>query len=272
MALTYEKGKLYQISIVDFKPDPNQPRKVIAPDALAELAASIRQHGILQPLLFRVEIGGHDPISSEIGIVSPDFPGNLYIVAGERRFLAAQQVGLLILPAMCVEGNYAEIALVENLQRQDLTSVEEAEALQRLMNEQNYTQEQVGDIVGKARTTITETMLLNRLPQEIRDECRGDRTISRTSLIEIARKKQERGMITAYKAYQGKQLKVKGNRQKTDPNDSVAALEIAQKVGMKIGNLDTSSWTDDDREIFRVTLVDLQNKINSFLNQNPMLA
>ena len=256
MAITYEKGTVYQISIIDFKPNPDQPRKVIDPDALAELAASIKKHGILQPLLFRVNVE------------SP----YLIIVSGERRFLAAKQVGLLILPAMCVEGNYAEIALVENLQRQDITSVEEAEAFQRLMDEQSYTQEQLGDVVGKARTTVRDIITLNRLPQVIRDECRGNRTISRQTLIDIARKKQERGMLTAYKAYQDKQLKVKGNRQKTDPNDSVAALASAQKVGMKIGNLDTSAWTDDDREIFRVTLVDLKNKIDSFLNPNPMLA
>jgi ParB family chromosome partitioning protein len=255
MAQTYVKGNLYQISIIDFKPDPNQPRKVIDPDALAELAASIQKHGILQPLLFRV---------GEQGFV--------YIVAGERRYLAAQQIGLLVLPAICVEGNYAEIALVENLQRQDLTSVEEAEALQRLMNEQSYTQEQLGEIVGKARTTVSEILTINRLPQTIRDECRGDRQITRQTLIAVSRKKQERGMITAYNAYRVKQQKVKGSRQKRDPNDHAASLEIAQKVGMKIGNLDTAAWTDDERESFRVTLVDLKNKIDGFLNPNPMLA
>ena len=256
MAQTYVKGNLYQISIIDFKPDPNQPRKVIDPEALAELAASIQKHGILQPLFFRVT--AESPY--------------LIIVSGERRFLAAKRIGLLILPAICVEGNYAEIALVENLQRQDLTVIEEAEALQRLMDEQSYTQEQLGEIVGKARTTVRDIITLNRLPQVIRDECRGNRTISRQTLIDIARKKQERGMLTAYKTYQDKQLKVKGNRQKTDPNDSVAALAIAQKVGMKIGNLDTAAWTDDDREIFRVTLVDLKNKIDSFLNPSTMLS
>ena len=257
MAQTYVKGTLYQISIIDFKPDPNQPRKVVDPEALAELAASIRQHGILQPLLFRVAEG------------SP----YLLIVSGERRFLAAKQAGLLILPAMCVEGNYAEIALVENLQRQDIASVEEAEAFQRLMVEQNYTQEQLGDMVGKARTTVSETLTINKLPQAIRDECRGDRQITRQTLIAISRKKQERGMVTAYNTYRLKLQKVKGSRQQKDPNDHATSLEIAQKTGMKIGNLDTVAWTDDEREIFRVTLEDLQNKIAHFLNPpSTMLA
>ena len=161
-ASTYEKGNLYQISIADFKPDPDQPRKVIDPDALAELAASIAKLGVVQPLLFR-----------EAG------EGWLYIVSGERRYLAAQQVGLMVLPAICVTGSHAEIALVENIQRQDLTVIEEAEAFSRLMTEQQYTQEQLGDILGKSRTSISDSLSLMRLPREIRDEARGNRSFLR---------------------------------------------------------------------------------------------
>jgi ParB family chromosome partitioning protein len=251
-APAYEKGQLYQIPITDFRLDPDQPRKVIDPDALAELAASIAKYGILQPLLFRTAGEGW-----------------LYIVAGERRYQAAQQAGLFVLPAIYVEGDYAEIALVENLQRQDLTAVEEAEALQRLMTEQQYTQEQLGGIVGKSRTTVSETLTINRLPQEIRDKCRGNRQITRQTLIEIARKKQERGMLSAYNAYLLQQQKVKASRQKKDPNDPADVLAIAQKVVMKIGALDTAAWTEEERESLRATLVDLKNGIDTFLNPNP---
>ena len=101
MAQAYEKGTLYQISIIDFKPDPDQPRKVIDLDALAELAASIKKYGILQPLLFRVA----------------DDSRYLLIVSGERRYLAAKQVGILILPAIYVEGNHAEISLCQTLDK-----------------------------------------------------------------------------------------------------------------------------------------------------------
>lgn len=252
---TYEKGNLYQIPITDFKPDPDQPRKVIDPDALAELAASIAKFGILQPLLFR---------EAEQGWV--------YIVAGERRYQAAQQAGLLVIPAICVTGDYAEIALVENLQRQDLTAVEEAEALQRLKDEQKYTDEQLAGVIGKARQTVSDILTLNRLPLEIRDKCRGERTITRKTLIEIARKTQERAMITAYNAYVDKQNQIKGSRQKKDPNDPVAALEIAQKTVTKIGAIDTTAWTDEERESYRVTLVELRDKIDSFLSQSSAPA
>ncbi|MDP2268177.1 MAG: hypothetical protein Q8K46_03315, partial [Deltaproteobacteria bacterium] len=98
-------------------------------------------------------------------------------------------------------------ALVENLLRQDLTSIEEAEALQRLKDEHKYTDEQLSGVIGKARTTISDIMLINRLPLEIRDECRGDQKIGKSVLIEIARKKQERAMTTAYNAYKAKQQK-----------------------------------------------------------------
>jgi ParB family chromosome partitioning protein len=180
----YEKGNLYQISIADFRPDTDQPRKVIDPEALAELKESIGKHGILQPLLFRTGEQGW-----------------LTIVSGERRYLAAKELGLFVLPAIRVEGNHAELALVENLQRQDLTCIEEAEALQRLMDGASYTQEQLAAVIGKARNTITETLSLMKLPVEIRDECRGDRAVGRARLIEISRKKQERAMVTAYGKY-----------------------------------------------------------------------
>ena len=134
MTTSYEKGKLYQIPITDLVPDPDQPRKVIDPEALTELVTSIEKFGIIQPILFR------------------HAQDRLYIVAGERRYQAARQIGITTLPAIYIEGNYAEISLIENLQRQDLTCVEEAEALERLMKEQNLTQEQLGGIVGKARS------------------------------------------------------------------------------------------------------------------------
>ena len=108
MQQTYKKGQLYQLPIIDLTTDPNQPRKSMDSLALEELAASIKTHGIIQPILFRV---------------TADSP-YLIIVAGERRYRAAQQADLLVIPGICVEGNPSEIALIENLLRQDLTTVE----------------------------------------------------------------------------------------------------------------------------------------------------
>jgi len=143
------------------------------------------------------------------------------------------------------------------------------------MKEQNLTQEQLGGIVGKARSTVRDILTINRLPQTIRDECRGDRIISRQTLIEVARKKQERGMITAYNAYRLKQQKANESGGQTpnqppekNPNDPAVVLEFSQKALKKIGNINTTAWTYDEREKVLSVFMDIKGKIDSFINQN----
>ena len=247
---TYERGKLYEISIIDFKLDPDQPRKVIDPDALAELTASIKTHGILQPLLFR-----------------QGDQGWLYIVSGERRYRAAKELGLLTLPAMLVEGNHAEIALVENLLRQDLTAVEEAEALQRLKDDQQYTDEQLSGVIGRARTTLSDILLINRLPAEIRDECRGDRKVSKSALIEIARKKQARGMQTAWTKYKEKQAKAAAGatRKEKAPATPEELIDWVTKANTKLNTIDPAPWTEEEKTALTEALEDLQETIGGLL-------
>ena len=277
----FEKGQLYQLELAHLQADPNQPRKFMDPQALEDLAASIGQHGVLMPILFRVATG-HDPYSSESGIVSqaslaeativsPNSGQANLVVAGERRFEAAKIVGLTTIPAIFVEGNHAEIALVENLLRQDLTAVEEAEALQRLKDEQKYTDEQLGAIIGKARTTLNEALSLNKLPQEIRDECRGDRTITKSTLITIARKKQARAMTTAYNAYKAKQLKKLGDMMKScppisrkkDPNDPETLFAMLDKAITKLQSIDTTAWTEEAQANFQTSLANLKIEITN---------
>jgi len=188
---------------------------------------------------------------------------SLIIVAGERRWAAAQKAGLTVLPAICVEGNTAEIALVENLQRQDLTPVEEAEALGRLQEEQKYTQEQLGGIIGKAQNTLSETLSLNRLPLTIRNECRTDRTIGKKVLIAIAKKKQERGMMTAYNDYKAKLDKQKAARQKKDPNDPLTLFDLLDKAIAKLQSIDPTAWTEEDKATFQTSLANLKIEISS---------
>jgi len=248
---TYEKGKLYYTSIIDFRPDPNQPRKVFDEAALTELTDSIKKHGILQPLLF-----------------IPGEQGYLTVVSGERRLAAAKNAGILTIPAMMVDGNPAEIALVENLIRQDLTAVEEAEALQRLMKERNYNQEQLAAVINKARTTLTEILSLTRLPQEIRDECRGDRSVSKNTLIEIARRKQERSMLTAWQEYKEKVARQKEGRKKgtTVPPTPLDLKKWFEKTQGKISDANTENWSEDERLAVSESLTALRETIDAFLN------
>jgi ParB family chromosome partitioning protein len=212
-SVTYKKGRLYQLPIADIQPNPNQPRKYFDEEGLAELTQSVADKGVIQPILFRQE-------------------GSLIIlVAGERRLKAAQNAGITEIPALFTDDNPEEVALIENSLRQNLTAVEEAEAVGRLATELNYTQVQLSKILGKKAQTISDILSLNRLPAEIRDECRTNPACPRRVLVEIARKKQERGMITLYNKYKEKgltseevRLEAKRERQEKAPDDQAAAM------------------------------------------------
>ena len=135
-------------------PSPDQPRRSFADAALDELAASIRTHGVILPL-----------------IVRPRAAGGYHLIAGERRWRAAQRAGLLLVPVVVqdVDGRDAfERALIENIQRQDLNALEEAAAYQRLLGEFGMTQEQVAERVGKDRSTVANAVRLLRLPLLVR--------------------------------------------------------------------------------------------------------
>jgi ParB family chromosome partitioning protein len=178
---------------------------------------------------------------------------------------------LLTIPAIFVEGNYAEIALVENLLRQDLTAVEEAEALNRLMTEQSYTQEQLGVIIGKARTTVSEILSLNRLPVEIRDECRSSTAVTRKTLIAIARKTQDRGMITAWNKVKEKLAKeaAGGVRQPRTAPTPEAHCEWVDKANAKLAAIDPAAWTAEEIAAFAASLGELKKTILALLKIKP---
>jgi|ADurb_Ile_01_Slu_FD_contig_61_208087_length_927_multi_2_in_0_out_0_1 ParB family chromosome partitioning protein len=248
----YEKGKLYDISIIDFRRDIDQPRKYFDPEAMEELTASLRKHGILQPVLFR-----------------PGDQGYVNIVAGERRIEAAKKAGINVIPAIMVEGNTDEIALVENLQRKDLTPVEEAEALDRMMKKHYYKQEDLKGIVNKSQSMISEILSLNRLPQQIRDECRSDPSVPRGVLIAIARKKQERAMLRLYNEYREKglnreQIIKEGSDRKGKTAGDYAAL--IQGMDKRLGELDGSAWTEEEKGPFRDALANLRDTITLLLD------
>lgn len=144
-----------ELPINEIIPNRDQPRKTFDEAALEELAQSIKQHGVLQPLLVR-------PIPS----------GGYQLVAGERRWRACRIAGLNKVPAVIKEltdTETMEIAIIENLQREDLNPIEEAEGLQALIDKCGYTQEEVAVSVGKSRPAIANSLRLLRLPQEVRD-------------------------------------------------------------------------------------------------------
>lgn len=152
-----------QIPLDLLEPNPFQPRTVMDQGALAELTRSVRAHGILQPLLVRPR---------------PDATERFQIVAGERRWRAAGAAGLHEVPALVQamsDSEAAAIALIENLQRQDLNAIDEAEGYDRLLTQFGLTQEALGEAVGKSRSHIANTLRLLNLPAAVKEAVRkGD--------------------------------------------------------------------------------------------------
>lgn len=153
-ARTAGNESLVPLSLID--PNPAQPRTSIRPEALEQLTRSIQESGIVQPILIR-------PVAN----------GRYQIIAGERRFRAAEKLGLPTIPAVVrtvADERVLEFALVENIQREELTPIEEAQALRRLQDELGLTQEALAGKVGKDRATVANAMRLLRLPAEVREE------------------------------------------------------------------------------------------------------
>lgn len=179
----YEPRKLYTLNIKELHPDPNQPRKYFDQSELQDLANSIKKHGVLQPVLFR-----------------KDEDGKLIIVSGERRYQASKIAKLDTIPGIFTVDNAAEIALIENLLRVDLTAIEEAEGLQKLQSEAKYSSKQLAAAIGKAESTISEILSLNKLPEKIRDEIRNNPNYSRRQLVEVAKGKDVKEMKKLFRA------------------------------------------------------------------------
>jgi ParB family chromosome partitioning protein len=147
------KSGVMMLPVDQIRPDPRQPRREMDHAAIDELAKSLQHQGVLQPVLVRKD-------------------GSRYrIIAGERRWRAAQKAGLKELPALLREASDSEafeLAIVENLQREDLKPLELAEGYKRLVDERRWTQEQVADRVGKSRVAVANTLRLLQLPEEVR--------------------------------------------------------------------------------------------------------
>src|SRR5436189_2781079 len=169
-------GRIVAIDLLD--PNPNQPRQVMGD--LSELIASIAEKGIIEPLVVRQR--------------GPRYQ----IIAGERRYHASCQAGLREVPVVVREVDdieVMELALVENLQRKDLTPFEEAEALHQLAQKCDYTHEDMARKVGKSRTAITESLSLNRMPDAVRNLCRLADITSKSTLLQIVRQEDPKKML-----------------------------------------------------------------------------
>ena len=179
-------GRMLPLATIE--PDPNQPRTVMGD--LEELVGSVRERGVLEPILVRR--------------VAPETAGETRggdcyrIISGERRYRAAQQAGLYEIPAIemdVTEQEALEIALIENLQRKDLTPFEEAEGYKALSERHGYTHEEIAEAVGKSRTVITESLSLLGMPPRVRDAVQALDVTSKSLLLEVLKAGTEEEMI-----------------------------------------------------------------------------
>lgn len=225
--------------VESLKPNPDQPRKVFTPEILEELAASIRDKGVLQPILVRSQ---------------PGEDGTWQIIAGERRWRASQMARLTEVPIVIREMDDVEVfevAIIENVQRADLNPLEEADAYRQLMNRFGRTQDAVAGIVGKSRSHVANTLRLLQLPDEVLDYVRdGQLTagharalINTVNAGDLADKIVREGLnvrqaeVLARRSADGEgPARAKSGRPETEGSADVAALEqdLADALGLKV--------------------------------------
>lgn len=235
------------------RPNPEQPRKYFDAAALAELAASIRERGLLQPVIVRREEDG-----------------GYLLLAGERRYRASHLAGLEAIPALVRDDDPATVALLENLQREDLTPLEAALAISALIEEKGLTHQDVAGLIHKSRPYVSNTLALTRLPKAIREEYSSDPSIPRDILISVARQKDEEAMLALWQRVKLGRLSVKEFREETAPERQNAepsvrkAIRTARRLGRLLAELPAELPEELDGRLVR-TLRRLRKRIDGML-------
>lgn len=205
------------------EPNAEQPRTQLG--NIEELAASIREKGVLEPILVRAIA-----------------PNRYQIISGERRYRAATLAGLDEIPAIELDVDdkeQLEIALIENIQRKDLTPFEEAEGFLLLQQKFGYTHEKISHVIGKSRTTITETLSINEIPDRIRAMCREAGISNKSVLVQIARAGDEQAMEEVVRRFAAGEL----------TRDDVRRQTAAKPEPKKAGRPKNFTWQVKDRSL-----------------------
>ena len=244
---SYEKGILYPLNIADLQPDPDQPRKYFDEQALADLKASIEKHGILQPVLVRQSADG-----------------SLLLVSGERRYQASKLAGLQTIPAVFTDGDPAELSIVENLLRENLTAIEEAEAIEKLRAQHDYTLGDLALVLGKSDSTLSEILSLNKLPDDVKNDCRNEPKAGRVILALIARQKTPEKMTALYTKYKESGLTV-GELRKKAPKpkqlDAPVDLTFVDQFYDRIYLLDSATLTNSQKVSLNLIIVKMRSML-----------
>jgi ParB family chromosome partitioning protein len=242
--------------------NPDQPRKSFDPQRLAELAVSIRERGLLQPVVLR----RHED-------------GNYLLMAGERRLRAAELAGVVTVPALVRDDDPLEVGLIENLQREDLSPLEEADALSRLVERRGYTHKTLADLLGKSRPYVSNTLSLVRLPARLREEiAASDVDVSRELLIAMARQASPEAQAALWSRIKLSHLSVRRYRESAGEPASAReasrsqAATVLRNVRRLNGALRQLEWrivSEEDRVRLRRALTRLDRRITRVLAAVP---
>ena len=228
-----------EIPVGELDPNPDQPRRTFSEESIGQLADSIREQGILQPLL-----------------VAPSGGGRYMIIAGERRFRAGRLAGLETLPCIVKDIDVIrqrEIALIENLQREDLNPIEAARGIKALMDQCGYTQEKIGERLGKSRPAVANMLRLLQLPDEVTEMVKDGllsaghaRVLAgipeKEEQLRLARKAVDEGLNVRQMEQLAKSSAGKPQKKKTAPKQLPAELgELQEKIRLKTGLKSTLS-------------------------------
>ena len=260
MITSYAKGKIYKLKIADLQSDPNQARTFMEPVALAGLSVSIQKMGVMVPIQFGI-----------------NDEGALFIVSGHRRVAASAKAGFTEIYGTFTSGDTRLQGFVENLQRENLAPIDEAEQMAALMKEYVFSQYQLADAIGKAQPLISKTLSLTKLPEDVRDACRTNPNIPKTVLLEIAKGKTEGAMRRKFQSYMEKAskegqpvvAKIKVSKERT-------LINLMDGLSGKLDGLPLSEWSEDDRHDFLNAMDGMRSKMDALrdgLNQqNPQPA
>src|SRR3954470_19676385 len=240
-------GSMIPPNMID--PTPEQPRTNLG--NIEELASSIREKGVLEPILVRSTA-----------------PNRYQIISGERRFRAATMAGLDEIPAIELDVDdkeQLEIALIENIQRKDLTPFEEAEGFLALQQKFDYTHEKISQVIGKSRTTVTESLTLNDIPDRIRAMCREAGISNKSVLVQVARAGSEQAMEDVVRRFGAGEMSRDDVRRQTAAKDTKKAgrpknftfqlkdkaLPFTLDLRFRKANVDRDEIIDAVRELLR---------------------
>ena len=246
----YKCGKIYKLTVSELKINTDQPRKLMEENEFQKLVDSIQKKGLIHPI-----------------VVKELEDGTISIVSGHRRYLAHQHLKLETIPAWFTDEDPGELALVENLIREDLSHMEVAAALQKLKDKSgNKSQVDLAKLIGKAESTVSEILSLNNLTVEIRNKIRGDKRFALRELKKIAAEPSPKVQARLFNAYVAK-VDAPSKENKTRPKSKGADLH-QKKIEALHGYL-TKITSDDKIQEFtplREQLIDLKESIDKILD------